>query len=217
MEKKKEYHPEWILQQTAHTFIFSLYHLLIVLLDMYYDIIISLSLQSISGFFQQYILPVQATRVHVWWRWGDTSGWAHTRSLPSLTLTSSQSSAPRSAQAWTCKTSFSIAFQSIQNISQCIFCDSWEEWRREYKAGGSMMGRNTICVNDFEKQTHGTRQNRTVEYVLCFCSWKQSQVWEVWWMAWTSRAWRRDQREMWLVLLPLALRYPDCFSVFAWF
>lgn len=48
-------------------------------------------------------------------------------------------------------------------------------------------------------------------FFLFFYSWKPSQGWEVWWMEWMSRAWRRGQREMWPVLLPLVLRYWSSF------
>lgn len=73
--------------------------------------------QPVPRLLQQYKLPIQATRFHVWRRRGDASGRTPTRSLPSFPLTSPQSSAPCSAQAWTCKMAFSLTLQSSPSNS----------------------------------------------------------------------------------------------------
>lgn len=75
-------------------------------------------LQSISGIFQQYELPVQVTGLHVWRRWGDTAG--DTGSLSSFPFTSAQSSAERSSQAWTCKNNPSFTWLSSQSRSASV-------------------------------------------------------------------------------------------------
>lgn len=74
------------------------------------------SSQPIPRLFQQYELPVKATRVHVRRRWGDTSGGTPFKSLSSFPLTSPQPSAPCTTQARTCKTTR----YSLQKVVQAV-------------------------------------------------------------------------------------------------
>lgn len=83
------------------------------------------SSQPIPRLFQQYKLPVKATRVHVRRRWGDTSGGTPFKSLPGFPLTSPQSSAPCTTQARTCKTTW----YSLQKVVQAVRSAQHPEWK----------------------------------------------------------------------------------------